>query len=381
MSTLKGKRPVYVVGIGIDPYSFPTERPFVELGLSAVRTALADCGAQWPQVESAYVGTSSIGMAVGRVMFRHLGSTGLAVTQVENASASGSSAFRMACLDVASGVSDICLAVGVDKTGDGKRAASKDGLEGLSPTRAIPAVRFALLADRYCKTYGVDPVVLAQVAVKNHGNAAKNPFAQFRKERTIESVMGSTRIVGDITQQQCCPRGEGAAAAIVVSEEGLKRLGLSGDRAVRVAASVSTSETVGTPTKPSMIEIVRHSTEAVLAEAGVTPKDLDMIELHDAFSIEELLYTECMGICGEGQAGDYLMSGATQIGGECAVNASGGLIGMGHPIGPTGLGQVCEITRQMRGEAEGRQHPNTKTALAHMVGLGTIAVGHVLVKD
>jgi acetyl-CoA acetyltransferase len=164
---LSALRPVYVAGIGMHPYQFPSETPYVRLGITAVRAALADAGLAWPEVEAAYVGTTGIGMAAGRILFRHLGSTGLAVTQVENASASGSAAFRLACLEVASGRSDVALALGVDKFGDAKRAAMKDGIERLSDTAHVPAVKFALLARAYCREYGATPDDLARVAVKN----------------------------------------------------------------------------------------------------------------------------------------------------------------------------------------------------------------------
>lgn len=378
MTSFTGHRAVYVVGVGMHPFQFPSDTPYVQLGLRAVREALADADLAFDQIESAYVGTGAIGMAAGRVMLRHLGSTGLAVTQVENASASGSSAFRMACLDVAAGVSDFALAVGVDKFGDGRRAANKDGLSHLSPTRQIPAVRYALIGDRYCRQYGVSPETLAQVAVKNHGNAAINPNAQFRKPRTLEQVLASARIVGDLTALQCCPRGEGAAAAIVVSEAGLKKL--TSPRPVRVASSVSISEELAPPNGHAHVESVRKSTAMALGFAGKAPADLDLIELHDAFSVEELLYTEAMGLAAPGQGGAYLLDGRSAISGETAINTSGGLIGMGHPIGPTGLGQVHEIVTQIRGEAGARQHPGATTGLAHLVGLGAVAVAHVLTR-
>ncbi|GAA5233071.1 thiolase family protein [Verticiella sediminum] len=372
------QNPVYVIGIGMHRYQFASETPYVPMGLTAVREALADARVAWPQVQAAYVGTSAIGMATGRVMLRHLGSTGLAVTQVESASASGCAAFRQACLDVAAGESDIALALGVDKPGDSRRAADKDGLGRLSPTANIPAVKFALMARGYLARYGLPVEAMARVAVKNHGNAALNPYAQFRKPRTLEQVLGSPKVVGDLTVQQCCPRGEGAAAVIVASGAALDRLGYPKARAVRVLASVATSETLGTETEPPAEELVRTSTELAYAQAGIGAADLDLIELHEAFSIEELIYTEAMGLCAPGEGAACLADGATQIGGRCAVNASGGLLGMGHPIGPTGVGQVAEITRQIRGEAAGRQHPNARVGLAHMIGLGSVAFAHVL---
>lgn len=378
MSRILQANPVYVVGIGMNPYTFPTDVPYVPLGLAAVREALRDAGLQWPQVSSAYVGTGAIGMAAGRVMLRHLGSTGIPVMQVESASASGSAAFRLACLDVASGESDIALAVGVDKFGDARRAANKDGLAKLSPTATIPAVKFALMAREYLSRHKLPVEAMAQVAVKNHANAARNPYAQFRKPRTLEQVLASPRVAGDLTVQQCCPRGDGAAAVIVASGAALDRLGYPKSRAVRVLASVASSEGLGSEHENSAVEMVRISTQAAYAQAGIAASDLDLVELHEAFSIEELIYTEAMGICAPGEGASYLADGASAIGGRCAVNASGGLLGMGHPIGPTGVGQIAEITRQIRGEAQGRQHPRARLGLAHMIGLGSVAFAHVL---
>lgn len=368
---------VYVAGIGLHPYQFPSETPYTHLGLAAVRGALADAGLAWAQVQSAYVGTTSIGMAAGRVMFRHLGSTGLAVTQVENASASGSFAFRQACMEVTHGVSDVVLAMGVDKHGDGRRAANKDGLEHLSDTATIPAVKFAMMARSYLRERGARIESMAGVAVKNHGNAARNPYAQFRKPRTLEQVLASPKVAGDLTVQQCCPRGEGAAAVLLVSGRAIERLGLDARRCVRVRASVATSERDESRYGEGPVELVRSSAQAALAQAGIAATQLDLLELHDAFSVEELLYSEAVGVCGPGEGAAYLERGDSQIGGRCAINASGGLIGMGHPLGPTGIGQIAEITRQIRGEAEGRQHRNARWGMAHMIGLGSVAIAHV----
>lgn len=369
---------VFIAGIGLHPYQFPTETPYTELGLTAVRAALADSGLAWDRVQSAYVGTTSIGMAAGRVMLRHLGSTGLAVTQVENASASGSFAFRQACMEVATGMSDVVLAVGVDKHGDGRRAANKDGLERLSETATIPAAKFAMMARTYLRERGASVEEMANVAVKNHGNAARNPFAQFRKPRTLEQVLASPLVVGDLTVQQCCPRGEGAAAVMVVSGNAIRKLGLDARRCVRVKASVAGSERPEAQYGDSAVELVRTSAQAAFDQAGIAPKELDLLELHDAFSVEELLYSEAIGVCDSGEGARYLARGDSQIGGRCAINASGGLIGMGHPLGPTGIGQLAEITRQLRGEAEGRQHRNARWGMAHMIGLGSVSVAHVL---
>ncbi|TPG17492.1 thiolase family protein [Variovorax guangxiensis] len=375
---IDGNDGVYVVGIGMHPYQFPSETPYTHLGLTAVRAALADAGLDWKQVQSAYVGTTSIGMAAGRVMFRHLGSTGLAVTQVENASASGSFAFRQACMEVSHGISDVVLAMGVDKHGDGRRAANKDGLERLSETATVPAVKFALMARSYLRERGAGIEAMAKVAVKNHGNASLNPYAQFRKPRTLEQVLASPKVAGDLTVQQCCPRGEGAAAVLLVSGRALRRMNFDPRRCVRVRASAASSERDETVYGQGAIDLVRGTAQAALAQAGIAPTALDLLELHDAFSVEELLYSEAVGVCAAGEGAAYLERGDSRIGGRCAINASGGLIGMGHPLGPTGIGQIAEITRQIRGEAEGRQHPNARWGMAHMIGLGSVAIAHVL---
>lgn len=377
---IDGQGGAFVAGIGLHRYQFPSATPYTQLGLVAVRAALEDAGLEWRQVQSAYVGTTSIGMAAGRVLLRHLGSSGLAVTQVENASASGAFAFRQACIEVTHGISDVVLALGVDKHGDSRRAVNQDGLERLSDSATIPAVKFALMARSYLRERGVGVAAMARVAVKNHGNAARNPYAQWRRPRTLEQVLAAPKVAGELTTPQCCPRGEGAAAALLVSGRALERLGLAAQRCVRVRASFASSErnAPGDGACDSTIALVRSSAQAALEQAGIAATQLDLLELHDAFSVEELLYSEAIGVCAPGEGAAYLERGDSQIGGRCAINASGGLLGMGHPLGPTGIGQIVEITRQIRNQAEGRQHPLARWGMAHMIGLGAVAIAHVL---
>ena len=379
--TLREMRPVYVVGIGLHRYQRMSETSYVTLGLTAVREALADAKIEWRAVESAYTGTALIGMAASRPMLRHLGASGIPMAQVENASASGSTAFRHACLDVASGISDVSIAIGVDKPGPVGSGPAKSNLRDLVGSRAVPFTHFALLTNQYMNRYGVKIEQIAAVAVKNNRNGANNPYAQRQKAVTLDEVMAGPAISGSLTRLQCCPVGEGAAAVIVASGDAIAALGIDRTRAVRVIASVTRTERVYRGAKNFDAELTRETVAQAYIEAGIAAADLDVVEVHDAFTIEELLYAEMLGLCGEGEGAAMVASGATDIGGKCALSASGGLLAMGHPIGPTGAGQIAEITRQLRGEAGVRQQPGARTGLAHMVGVGAVCVVHVLRKE
>lgn len=378
---LSSFRPAFVAGVGLHPYQKFSPSPYVALGLTAVREALADAGAQWRDVESAYVASALLGMAPGRPMLRHLGASGLSITHVENASASGSSAFRLAVHEVASGQSDLVIAIGVDKPAMVELGARQTGIDLLERDRIAAFTHFALLAQRYADAYGATPEDFARVAAKNLGNGARNPYAQRRESKTVAEIVAAPQLAGFLTAPQSCPIGEGAAAVIVASEEGLKRLKLKRRRAVRVLSSASRSERVYDDDGGFDAALTEETVRDALRDADISAGALDVVELHDAFSVEELLYVERMGLCDPGDAPRRLAAGDFDIGGAVAVSPSGGLIAMGHPLGPTGLGQICEITRQLRGEATDRQHPGAKTGLAHMVGLGAVCVAHVLQRD
>ena len=381
MTTLKDLRPAYVAGIGFHRYQFASETPYVELGLTAVRAALADAGLAWPAVESAYVAKALLPMAPGRPMLRHLGATGIPIVHVENASASGSAAFRHAVMEVASGLTDIVLVVGVDKPMPVGRAEALARIGSLADDAIAPFTHFALLADAYAARSGAKVEDVALVALKNHRNGSKNPFAQHQKERTLDEILNGKKIAGSFTSLQCTPIGEGAAAVIVASEEGLRRQGIGLDRAVRVAASAGRSQRVYEDATRYDAMLTEETAAIAFREAGLTPSDIDVVELHDAFTVEEVEYLEAMGFAPDGQAVPMLKEGQFDIGGRCAVSPSGGLISMGHPIGPTGVGQIGEITRQLRGEAGLRQHAGARIGLAHMVGVGAVCYVHLLSRE
>ena len=373
--TLLEQRPVYVIGIGLHRYQKASATPYTELGLTAVREALRDAGIPWSGVESAYVGNAVLGMACGVPMLKHLGATGLSVTQVENASASGSTAVRQACLDVSAGTSDVSIAIGVDKPGTIAFQVSSTGVERLAGMS--PLLSFALMTNEYMNRTGTTPEEIAAVAVKNHGNAAHNPYAQFQKARTLDEVL-ERPVAGMLTRLQCCPFGEGAAAVIIAGEEGIANLGVDASRAIQVIGSVARSERAYEPEESIIVELTRETAARAFEEAGVGPADLDIVEVHDAFAVEELLYSEALGLCREGEGARHLAEGRSRIGGDCAISPSGGLLAMGHPFGPTGVGQIAEVTRQLRGEAGKRQQPDARLGLAHMVGMGQVCVVHVL---
>ena len=378
--TLSDMRPVYVVGIGFHRYQFMSDTTYVTLGLTAIREALADAAIEWPAIESAYIAKALLPMAPGRAMLRHLGTTGIPLVHIENASASGSAAFRQACIEVASGISDVSLAIGVDKPALVGLGESLAGIPNLANDAIVPFTHFALLADQYARRSNVSVEDTALVAVKNHKNGSKNPYAQHQKERSLDDILGGKRISGSFTSLQCTPVGEGAAAVIIASEEGIKRLGIDAGRAIRVTASACKSQNLYD--QPSRYDalLTQETTARAFADAKLKPSDIDVLELHDAFTVEELEYLEAMGIAGDGEAIHLLKDGAFDIGGKCAVSPSGGLISMGHPIGPTGIGQIGEITRQLRGEASARQQPNARKGLAHMVGIGAVCYVHILEK-
>jgi acetyl-CoA acetyltransferase len=371
-------RPVHVIGTGLHRYQSPSATTFVDLGLTAVRAALADAGdLPWPEVEAAFVGSALLGMAPGRVLLSRLGATGLAIQQCENASASGSTAVALAALEVASGRSDVALALGVDKAEGWRVAPARAGIESLVGGTVVPFTHFALLANRYMSEHGVSAEQVARVALKNHANGARNRFAQRQQVRTMEEILDGP-ISGTLTRLQCCPVGEGAAAVLVASADAVRRLGLDIARCPRILSSVTRSQGFYPPGADIDATLTAQTVGPALAQAGVAPGDLDVVECHDAFSIEELLYVEAMGLCRPGEAAGLLAEGYFDIGGRCAVSPSGGLLAMGHPIGPTGAGQVVEVARQLRGEAGDRQQPGARLGLAHMVGIGAVCVVHVL---
>ncbi|MGD8859562.1 MAG: thiolase family protein [Myxococcales bacterium] len=373
-------RKVAVVGVGLHPYGKWRDKKPKQLAAEAVQGALSGAGLQWEDLQSAWCGHTSLGMTAGARLFAPLGRTGLSITNVENASATGSYAFRGAYLEVASGEFDVALALGIDMMPRRDRPRPKaDAASGSDAPKKPkpptgPMLKFAQDAEAHMAKYGTTRDQLAQVSVKQHHNAARNPNAQYREEVTLQQVHSARQVAGPLTVLHCCPFGDGAAAAVLVSEEQVKRLGI--EDPVWVSASVSRSTV---ESEPELTDLTATTARLAYERAGIGPGELGMVELHDAATIEEIQYVESLGLCGEGEGGGMVERGETAIGGRIPVNSSGGLLAMGHPFGPTGLGQIAEIYWQLRGEAGERQIPaKPRTGLAHMVGLGGTCVIHIL---
>jgi acetyl-CoA acetyltransferase len=375
-------RKVAVIGVGLHAYGKWRDKKPKDLARTAIDGALASASVSWEQLQSAWCGHTSLGMTAGARLFAPLGQTGLSITNVENASATGSYAFRGAYLEIASGEYDLALALGIDmqpRRDEGSKpsapppaAEAKKEDKPRPPT--APMLKFATDARAHMEKYGTTLDQLAQVSVKQHWNAARNPYAQYQEEVTLAQVHAAREVAAPLTVLHCCPFGDGAAAAVLASEDMVKRLGVQNP--VWVATSVSRS-TVGSA--PELTDLTAQTAKDAYERSGIGAKDIGMVELHDAATIEELQYAESLGMCAEGEGGKLVERGETAITGRIPINSSGGLLAMGHPFGPTGLGQIAEIYWQLRGEAGARQIPaRPRTGLAHMVGLGGTCIVHIL---
>lgn len=368
-------RDVSVVGVGITPFAKYREKTLAEIGWPAVKAAIEDAGIEKKDIQAAYCGSALGGMMSGQRVLKQLGITGLPITNVENACSSSSSAFRQAYIAVAAGVYDVVLVMGVEKLtkfGGGTLPLEKEDFE-VTHGLVMPAL-YGMRARRYMHDYGLTEEQLAGVAVKAHKHGALNPEAQFRNEVTLEEVMGARKIAEPFTLLHCCPSGDGASAVVITSAEKARQLGA---KQVKVACSEVNSGKYMTGFRDMTTpEITVRGAEQAYEEAGIGPGDVDIAEVHDAFTIAELLYYEALGFCDKGDAAKLLEDGETSLGGSIPVNPSGGLLSKGHPIGATGTAQIVEVVRQLRGEAGDRQVDGAKVGLTHCTGGGISGFDH-----
>jgi benzoylsuccinyl-CoA thiolase BbsB subunit len=366
---------VSVIGVGMIPFGKYPETNIADLGWPAVKAAIKDAGIDARRIQAVYSGTARGGAMVGQRIMGRLGLAALPIVNVENACSSSSSALAQGVIAVSSGAYDIVLVIGVEKLtkfGGGTLPLDEDDWEvrlGLT----MPAL-YAMRAQRYMHDFGVSLKDVAAVSVKNRKNGALNPDAQMRKEVSVEEVLSSRMIADPFTLLQCCPTGDGAAAIILASSAVAKQVGRD---PIEVRASHLTSGRFMSGFRDmTSPEITVRGARETFEESGLGPEDIDVAEVHDAFSIAELIYYEAFGFCARGDGASLLNSGATSIGGKIPINPSGGLLAKGHPVGATGAAQVVEIVRQLRGEAGARQVEGAKVGMTHATGGGISGFDH-----
>jgi acetyl-CoA acetyltransferase len=362
------------------------EKTVPELGAQAALLALKDAGVEMNQIELVASGNLYQSNAmVGQRILQIIGQTGVPVVNVANACATGSTAFREAYMSVASGAYDMTMAVGSEQMGKmgllGGGAAGGDpaySTEGVIGSGLMPAV-FGMAGVEHMRKYGTTQEQFAKVSVKNHKHSMHNPYSQYQMEVGLEEVLNARVVSWPNTLYMCCPTGDGAAAAILCSMEKARQFTT---KPIRVAASVLTSDpwTQRDLTMPDINTLTRNAAKEAYEKAGIGPNDVSLVELHDCFATAEILHYENLGLCAEGEAGRMVDEGATSIGGKVPVNASGGLLSKGHPLGATGVANVCEVVWHLRGEAGNRQVEGAKVGLAHVIGLGSACTIQVLEK-
>ena len=373
-------RDVYVAGVAMTRFGRYPDRDVPDLGAEAILLALQDAGLGIRDVEYMAAGCLLQANAmVGQRILQEIGQTGIPVVNVANACATGSTAFREAWLAVASGMHEVALAVGVEQMGKmgllGGGGGSGIRTEGVIGSGLMPAV-FGQAGMEHMRKYGTTMEQFAKIAVKNHRHSTRNPLSQYRNEVTLDDVVAARMIAYPNTLYMCCPTGDGAAAAVVVSPERARQLGAS----VKVLASVLTSDpwTDRDLTLPDVSTLTRNAAREAYERAGIGPEDLDLVELHDCFATAELLHYENLGLCAEGEAGRLIDAGETAHGGRVPVNVSGGLLSKGHPLGATGVAGIFEVTTHLRGAAGDRQVDGAKVGLSHVIGLGSACTINVL---
>ena len=376
-------RDVYVIGVGMHAFNNKGISAALMADVAGIN-ALDDAGIEFPEIGALYNGYLSGGIGAGVHIAKEFGLTGIPVTHVENASATGSCAFGEAVHAVGGGRVDVAMALGFDDMnkmgglgrGRGKQVGAEDVM--------LPAAFFAMWATRRMHEVGTTAETFAAIAAKNWNHARANPYAQRRADHdvTIEEVLGSTMISYPHTSMMACASGGGAAAAIVASKEVAERV-RNGRPMIRVTASQQRSETyskghvfLGAVIGPA--QMTRDTAADAYEQAGLGPDDLDLVQIHDAFPVEELVYYELLGICGDGEGDRLVAEGATTLGGRIPFSTDGGLTARGHPGGPTGLAQIHETTLQLRHDAGVRQVEGASTGLCHMAGAGSVCVVHVL---
>ena len=381
-------RDVAIIGVGMHRFGELWEQSLRDLFVDSALKAVEDAGVD--HLDSMYVGCMSSGLFTGQehltsLLADYLGMGPIPATRVESACASGGLAMRSAFIEVASGLSDIVLAVGVEKMTDvaGDEATSVLAAAADQEYEAFHGVTFpglyAMIARAYMERYGATSEQLAAVAVKNHENGSLNPLAHFQNRITVDAVMDSMMVADPLHVFDCSPVSDGAAAAILCPLDIAKKL--SSKPLVRVAGVGSATDTIAIAQRKDVTRLaaVERSARMALEMAGKTPDDIDLAEVHDCFTISEICVIEEIGLVERGRGAEAAASGLTARDGAKPVNTSGGLKAKGHPVGATGVAQVYELVQQLRGEAGERQVADARVGLAqNMGGSGGSSVVHIL---
>jgi benzoylsuccinyl-CoA thiolase BbsB subunit len=366
---LKGMREVAVIGVGSTVMGkFPEMMPY-ELGAKAARAAIQDSGISPKDLQFAYCANLYGGMVIGQAALAEIGITDIELTNIENACTGGATAIRKAWWDIASGLYDVGIAIGVESITTSYMAGklitpAKGDITGELGMNMV--ARFALTQRRYMDTFNVSLEQIAKVSVKNHHNGCMNPYSQYKKEFTIEEVVNSRPICEPITLLQCCPSTDGAAAAVLVP---LDLAAKYTSQPVTIAASVLKSGDYSFHWEDmTFSDMTFKCASSAYEMAGLGPEDVDVCELHDAFAVNELQHYVELGFCKRGEEVGLLEDGATSLGGRIPVNTSGGLLSKGHPVSASGVAQIAELVWQLRGQAGDRQVANARVGLAHVIG-------------
>lgn len=384
-------RRVAIIGAAMTKFGEHWERGFRDLVIEAGLKAVEDAKLRGEEISAGYVGTMAPGSLVsqehiGALIADYMGLTPIPITRVEGACASGSLALRQGMITVASGLHDIVVVGGVEKMTDLDTASVSNILGGAGDQEwelflgaTFPAI-YALMARRHMFEFGTTEEQMAAVAVKNHRHGSKNPFAQYQNEITLETVMASKKVADPLKIFDCSPITDGAAAVVLAPLYIAKKYC---EQPVEIVASAQASDSIALHSREKLTEIkaTKIAAKKAYEMAGLSPKDIDVAEVHDCFTIAEIMAIEDLGFFQKGEGGKATADGRTTYGGEVVVNTSGGLKACGHPVGATGVKQAVEIVWQLQGRAEDRQVKDAEIGLTHNVGgSGATAVVHIYKK-
>ncbi|KAM0251728.1 hypothetical protein ACHAQJ_008003 [Trichoderma viride] len=392
----KQKSPVYVLGVGMTKFIKPRGKvDYTELGFEAGIKALLDAQINYDDVEQAVACYCYGDSTCGQRVFYQFGMTKIPVYNVNNNCSTGSTGMAMGRSFIANGAADCVMVVGFEKMSPGSLQSHWKDRENptgtfvkqMADTRGITnapgtAQLFGNGGREYMEKYGATAEDFAEIARVNHAHSSKNPYSQFQQEYTLDEVLKSPTIYDPLTKLQCCPTSDGGAAAILVSQAFLDQRPHLKAQAVEIAGQCIATDGPSAFSRSDIdllgYEMTQHAVKTATDEAGISPRDVQVVEVHDCFSTNEMIAIDALGLCDKGKAHELVRRGDLTYGGKYVVNPSGGLISKGHPLGATGLAQCAELVWHLRGWANNRAFPNTKYCMAHNLGLGGAVVVTVL---